>query len=438
MKSNRFWAGVSRVLAAATLTLIVILLLAPGARAASKNKMLYEFTGGADGSMPWDTLIFDQAGNLYGTTGGSFIGPGPTPGNVFELTPNGDGTWTESVLYTFTGGSDGGTPNAGLIFDQAGNLYSTTQFGGNYGYGVVFKLAPNSDGSWTESVLYSFTGGKDGSQPWGGLIFDQQGNLYGTTGGGGNSSCQGLFSGCGVVFELAPNSDGTWTESVLHAFTGGKDGEMPEAGLIFDQAGNLYSTTRSGGDTSCGDWMGSGCGVVFELTPKSGGSWKEKVLHTFTHREGYWPMACPIFDAAGNLYGTADHSQASNWGIVFKLTPNANGSWKEKVLFSFTDKDGADPMDGSLIFDRAGNLYGTTVQGGDLSCDAGYPGGCGTVFKLTPGSDGKWTEHLLEVFRDHPQGFPIGGFIFDAAGNLYGTTQGDGTKTFGSVFEITP
>ena len=433
MKSNKFWAVVSRTLAAATLMLIVTLLLVPGAWAAGKFKTLYQFTGGADGAVPFGTLIFDQAGNLYGTTGGAMISPGPTPGNVFELTPNADGTWTESVLYSFTGGSDGGSPNAGLIFDQAGNLYGTTQWGGSsncqYGCGVVFELTPNADGAWTESVLYSFTGGKDGGQPWASLIFDAVGNLYGTTPGGGNPNCHGLFSGCGVVFKLAPNGDGTWTESVLHGFTGGKDGEMPEAGLIFDQTGNLYGTARSGGRTMphCEDWMGTGCGVVFKLTPNPDGRWKEKVLYSFTGQDGYWPMAAPTFDAAGNLYGTTNHGGTYLYGAAFRLTPKANGVWKEKVLHSFNMKDGFGPGLGALIFDSAGNLYGTTVQGGAY--------GYGVVFKLKPISSGKrWKETALHTFKEAGS---WGGLTFDAAGNLYGTTSGDGITTFGSVFEIT-
>jgi len=441
MKSNQFWAAVSRTLAAATVTLIVILALAPGAWAASKFKMLYQFTGGADGSRPFDTLIFDQAGNLYGTTGGNTQYPGPTPGNVFKLAPNADGTWTESVLYSFTGGADGGTPVEGLIFDQAGNLYGTTEFGGNlncsYGCGVVFELAPNLDGSWTESVLYSFTGGKDGSQPFAALIFDQAGNLYGTTGGGGNSKCQGLFSGCGVVFKLAPNGDGSWTESVLHRFTGGKDGVMPQAGLIFDQTGNLYSTTRGGGQilSYCGDWLAAGCGVVYELTPGSDGSWKEKVLHSFNRQDGMWPIAPPVFDAAGNLYGMTEKGAsnacgAESCGTVFELTPKSNGRWKRKVLHYFNGKDGYAPAFGALIFDTVGSLYGTTCCGGAY--------GDGNVFKLTLSSGGKWKEHVLQVFRDHPEALPLGGLIFDAAGNFYGTAAGDGTTTFGAVFEITP
>jgi len=414
---------------------VVTLALAPGAWAASKFKTLYQFTGGTDGGFPWDTLIFDQAGNLYGTTGGAEQSPGPTPGNIFELTPNADGTWTESVLYTFTGGTDGGTPMSALIFDQAGNLYGTTQWGGSsncqYGCGVVFKLAPNGGGTWTESVLYSFTGGKDGSQPWASLIFDATGNLYGTTAGGGNPKCQKLFSGCGVVFKLAPNADGSWTESVLYRFAGGRDGSTPVSGLIFDQTGNLYSTTWFGGPYSgCTDWKGTGCGVVFKLTPTSDGGWKEKVLHRLTAQEGFWPVAGLIFDQAGNLYGTAQHGGAYGYGSVFELSPSANGGWKEKGLHSFTNEDGSNPVTGSLIFDQAGSLFGTTGSGGAH--------GSGIAFKLTHGSRGRWTEHVLHSFTGgNDGGSPLAGLIFDQAGNLYSTTVAGGSDGAGVVFEIT-
>jgi uncharacterized repeat protein (TIGR03803 family) len=435
MKSNQFWVAASNLLAAATAMLIMVLLLTPGASAASKFKTLYTFTGGADGGAPWDTLIFDQAGNLYGTTGGAEQSPGPTPGNVFKLTPNGDGTWTESVLYSFTGGADGGSPMGSLVFDQTGNLYGTTQWGGSsncqYGCGVVFKLTPNQGGSWTESVLYSFTGGNDGSQSWASLIFDATGNLYGTTASGGNPSCNQLFSGCGTVFKLAPNADGSWTESVLYRFAGGRDGSTPVSNLIFDKSGNLYSTTWFGGPYSgCTDWKGTGCGVVFKLTPKANGNWKEKVLYRLTIQDGFWPVAGLIFDRERNLYGTAQHGGAYGYGSVFKLTPSANGTWKEKVLHSFTYKDGYNPTTGSLILDKAGSLYGTAAAGGAY--------GPGVVFKLARGSGGKWAEHVLHSFTGGSDGGnPLGGLIFDAAGNLYGTTEGNGSTTFGSVFEIT-
>jgi uncharacterized repeat protein (TIGR03803 family) len=290
--------------------------------------IIHQFKG-PDGANPFVAgLLFDAVGNLYGTTSGG----GSTAcrfgcGVVFKLAPNSDGTWTESALYSFTGGADGAAPGGSLIFDAAGNLYGTTQGGGAYGEDTVFKLAPNPDGTWTERVLYSFTGGADGLIPLAGLVFDAAGNLYGTTGYGG-------ADGSGVVFKLAPNPDGTWTESVLYSFTGYADGSIPGAGLIFDPTGNLYGTTTSGGPFSAGECP-AGCGVVFKLAPNPDGTWTESVLHSFTGgANGYSPAARLAFDATGSLYGTTPYGGADNYGVVFKLTPTSGG-WSETVLHTF-------------------------------------------------------------------------------------------------------
>jgi uncharacterized repeat protein (TIGR03803 family) len=266
--------------------------------------------------VPIGGLIFDAAGNLYGTTG---LGGAHGFGTVFQLTPNADGSWKEKVLHHFTGGNDGGTPNACPIFDLAGNLYGTTQFGGTSKNGTVFKLTPNADGSWTESVLHNFNGA-DGSDLEGGLILDQAGNLYGTTFfGGSRGSCPGSDSGCGTVFQLTPNADGSWKEKVLHHFTGGAQGAEPYAGLILDQAGNLYGTAEFGGDLSfC---MRAGCGVVFKLAPNSKGEWTETVLHYFVDHPGARPLAGLIFDATGNMYSTTLGDGFMSSGSVFEITP---------------------------------------------------------------------------------------------------------------------
>jgi uncharacterized repeat protein (TIGR03803 family) len=238
--------------------IIAILMLAPGAGAASKYKTLHKFTGGKDGAFPLASLIFDQAGNLYGTT---LVGGAHHKGTVFKLAPNADGSWRESVLYNFcsrTYCGDGTEPEASLIFDQAGNLYGTTYAGGALDQGTVFKLTPNADGSWRESVLCSFcsrTNCSDGEFPEASLIFDQAGNFYGTTFAGGDQELC-LAGGCGVVFKLTPNSKGGWNERLLHTFAD-RPGASPHAGLIFDPAGNLYGT--SSGNTTLGS--------VFEITP---------------------------------------------------------------------------------------------------------------------------------------------------------------------------
>ncbi len=399
----------------AILAIMGLTLILGSSAGAADYKTLHKFKQtGVGGSAPYAVgLIFDAAGNLYGTTR---YGGAHDLGTVFQLTPNGDGSWTKHILHSFRH-NDGHNPLSGLIFDVAGNLYGTTGYGGSGsacgrdGCGTVFKLTPNGDGSWTESVLHWFNGG-DGAWPSAGLIFDAAGNLYGTIPYGG-------AFGYGTVFELTPNGDGSWTESVLHWFNG-SDGAGPAGGLIFDTAGNLYGPTYYGGAQSDG--------TVFELTPNGDGSWGESVLHSFKGSDGVEPVAGLTFDAAGNLYGTTYYGGAKGKGTVFELTPNGDGSWGESVLHSFKGSDGAGPY-AALTIDAAGNLYSTTYVGG-----FGY----GTVFELTPNGDGSWTERVLHKFKNHPSGFPLGGLVFDQTGNLYGTTYGDGTTTFGSVFEITP
>jgi len=227
---------------------------------------------------------------------------------VFKLTPNASGTWTESILHSFTGGHDGGDPEAALIFDGAGNLYGTASSGGSGHGGVVFRLTPQLDGSWTETVLHNFFSGAGGGSPTGGLVFDQTGNLYGTTFAGGTH-------GFGIVFKLMPNVDGTWTEKVLHSFTGGVDGSEPYAGLVFDTAGKLYGATTAGGSANLG--------VIFKMTPNTDGTRAYQGLHAFQGTPGGFPYDAPALDNAGSLYGTTWECGAgipACHGIVFKIT----------------------------------------------------------------------------------------------------------------------
>jgi uncharacterized repeat protein (TIGR03803 family) len=430
--------SVGRLSAAPLVVIVVLLVLAPGAWTQSNYKTLHKFAGGNGGARPAAGLTFDQAGTLYGTT--SFGGDNNS-GTIFKLTPNSDGSWEKSILYSFcslTNCRDGADPYARLMFDAAGNLYGTTEYGGNLGDGAVFMLTPELDGSWAESVLYSFCSAKscdDGADPHASVIFDPTGNLYGTTINGGG----GKFGPWGTVFKLTPNSDGSWTESVIYSFCSlikCSDGAFPSAELIVDRAGNLYGTTTQGGNPSC-DY---GCGVVFKLTQNSEGGWTESVLYSFCSltkcRDGEDSAAGLIFDTTGNLYGTTVYGGAHGTGTVFELTQNSNGTWKEQVLHSFRGRDGLNPFNG-VIFDAVGNLYGTTNRGGKAGCDEL---GCGVVFKLAPKSNGGWTETVLHTFIDHPGADPAGGVIFDQTElNLYGATNGDsfGT-TWGSVFEITP
>jgi uncharacterized repeat protein (TIGR03803 family) len=329
---------------------------------------LYSFAGGRDGANPQARVIIGPDGSLYGTT--QYGGQGY--GIVFKLTPPPTACktalcpWKETVLYRFSGGTDGGDPFAEVIFDQVGNLYGTTVLGGGgtcnstYTCGVVYELTP-SNGSWTESVLYSFTGSTDGGASTAGLIFDSAGNLYGTT------TVGGLYNG-GTVFQLSPAGSG-WAENVLYSFMG-NDGYQPVGGLTFDQAGNLYGTTKGGGL--------AGGGVAFELTP-SNGIWTQTRLYSFgaNDGDGLFPYDRLAIDTNSNLYGTTSAGGPGNIGNIFELTP-ANGGWTGAVLHNFTDgSDGATPFSG-LIFDANGNLYGTA--------DSGGTDGFGVVFEITPQS----------------------------------------------------
>jgi len=285
-------------------------------------------------------------------------------------------------------------------------------------------------------TLYSFAGGTDGWAPWASLVSDGAGNLYGTTRyGGSDVDCLNTgLTGCGTVFKLSPPSKkgGAWKETVLYRFSGA-DGVFPAAGLVRDQAGNLYGTTYEGGTFNgvCSNaFIDFGCGVVFELSPQAGGTWTENVLYAFTGQsDGGFPLANLVFDASGNLYGTTQAGGdylGCGCGTVFELSPNGSQGWIETVLYQFQSGfDGAFPMAG-VIFDQTGNLYGTTEAGGTM--------GPGTVFELMPPQTqgGTWTENILYSFS--ASGEPYGGVIFDKAGNLYGTTS----WPKGNVFELTP
>lgn len=422
----------SRVLGMVEILILILLetmLVVPGVLAARKYKTLYKFTGGVDGQNPYVGLISDQGGFFYGTT---YAGGAYSYGTVFKLRRDRQGTWSESVIHSFNfDGKDGYYPGAGLTFDSVGNLYGATVEGGAYNYGMVFKLTPSGAGSWTESVVHSFNSdGKDGFYPYAGVTFDPAGNLYGTTQGSG-PYCNPYA--CGTVFKLMPNGDGSWSEAVIHLFNG-SDGAFPVAGVIFDAAGNLYGTTVEGGFSFC---EGQGCGTVFKLTPNGDGSWTESVIHSFSDgRDGRYPFAGLILDAAGDLYGATVEGGGFGCGgygcgTVFKLKSYKNGSWAESVIHSFKDdgRDGTSPS-GGVTLDRVGNLYGTTFYGG--------AGNYGTVFKLAPTTNGKWEETLLHSFKDQPGAHPDAGVIFDGHGGLYGTTFGDHTTAWGSAFEITP
>ena len=401
---------------------------------AQTETVLYSFcsqSGCSDGSSPFAGLIMDKKGNLYGTTffGGANCADYGDCGTVFKLTPSG----SETVLYSFctqSGCSDGREPVAGLIMDKKGNLYGTTSFGGAYGYGTVFKLT--RDG--IEAVLYSFCAHApnctDGAMPLAaGLILDKEGNLYGTTPYGG-TNCTQEFGACGTLFKLTPAGQ----ETVLYSFCSQSDcsdGAEPLAGVIMDKKGNLYGTTAFGGASpECG----LGCGTVFKVTPAG----KETVLYSFGSQsgDGYYPEGL-IMDKKGNLYGTTGSGGANHNGTVFKMTPTGT----ETVLYSFCSQsgcsDGAWPQAG-VIMDEKGNLYGTTIWGGNLSCPFGDGSGCGVAFRLTPAGKETVLYTLCSQSGCTDGASPYGGLIMDKEGNLYGTTNQGGAYGAGTAFKVTP
>jgi uncharacterized repeat protein (TIGR03803 family) len=311
--------------------------------------------------------------------------------------------YTYSVLYTFTGGADGGVPIAGLTRDASGNLYGTTQTGGTSGAGVVFKL--NSGGE--ETVLHSFTGGADGGYPQqnDSLLLDKFGNLYGTTVGGGLTG-SGCFEGtCGVVFELSAIGQ----ERVLHRFTGGVDGGSPLAGLVRNAEGVFYGSTYQGGVAAAG--------VVFKLTPAG----TEHVLHSFRGLDGVAPQGTLIRDRGGNLYGIVTNGPQA--GAIFKMSH----AGKVTLVYTFTGGDDGGNPDGPLVRDTEGNLYGIAQAGGTF--------GNGVVFKV----DGSGKETVLHPFAGGADGeTPTPGLMRDVAGNLYGTTLFGGTLGNGVIFKVSP
>lgn len=330
--------------------------LTPGSNGTWTESVIYSFTGGEDGSFAIGALIADKAGNLYGmTNAGGLQGTG----TVFELSNSG-GSWQETVIHSFGEGSDGQYPQGPLVFNAAGDLFGTTVTGGGLNGGTVFEMTP-SNGTWTETVLHNFGGTGDGYLPYGGLTLDAKGNVYGTTQAGGSNSCLGL--GCGIAFELV-SAGGGWTENILHQFAGGTDGFYPNPKLAIDTNGNLYGTTiYGGGQGACTSGIDSvSCGTVYELSYRNGG-WHEAILHRFTGGNGGSQPSAPLtFDTSGNLYGETAQVSGNN-GTLFRLAPTTTGGWTFKQLFTFNVTDGANP-EGGLRVGANGVLYGTTIYGG--------------------------------------------------------------------------
>ena len=420
----------SRSLLLSAVVLFELTLIAPLPASGQTLQVLHYFTAGSDGSAPYAGLVRDRGGNLYGTTelGGRITSNCPGGcGTVFRLKPQGSG-WIYSVLYRFQGGADGSGPGT-LVIGPDGSLYGTTGAGGgggcidSEGCGTVFKLRPPGtfcaavSCPWEETILYVFpnqdqrNGQSPASQQ---LIFDRSGNIYGTTASGGSNDF-------GVVFELSPSTGG-WTEQVLHNFAGPPDdGISPWSGVIFDSSGNLYGTAQV---------LPSG-GMLYELTPTQSG-WTETILHNFFGNDGSMLWGGLIFDSAGNLYGATASGGVNGGGTVFELSPSGS-NWNLSVLYSLSGEPQqrpAGPVSG-LTMDAAGNLYGGTTKDG-LDDE-------GAVFKLTP-NGGSWVYTSLHDFDNNgQQGQSAWGSVLrDTAGNVYGTTVVGGQNGNGVVFEITP
>lgn len=381
---------------------------------------LYTFNGanGASGASP-NSLIGDLAGNLYGTTSG---GGAYGFGTIFRLSPAGQ----ETVLYSFSGGADGGNPEGGLVRDAAGNLYGTAERYGSsqcpsdlpVGCGVVFQLSP----ARKLLILHTFTGA-DGLGPGASLFLDFAGNLFGTTIlGGNNPNCSSPSSfpeGCGTVFKLTKNLAGKWRETVLYSFGGDGDGWQPAGGVLVDRSGAIYGTTASG-DSGCSMGRAEACGNVYKLT-HDGTGWTHTILYTFTGgTDGAQPSSGLVRDTAGNLYGVTNLGGSFGFGTIFKLDVNNN----KVILHSFRGTDGAYPF-ADLVRDASGNLYGTTTEGGTSKV--------GTVFKLKAGG----ALVVLHSFHGGSDGaYPFSTLFRDKAGNLYGATVLGGSKGQGTLFDI--
>ncbi len=387
-------------LALALLSALLLVSIQPAH--AQTETLLYSFgSQSGDGIEPSTALVLNSKGTLYGTT---ISGGTANAGTVFKLTLTGK----ETVLYSIgSQAGDGVNPYGGLIMDKKGTLYGTTVLGGAYGGGTVFKVTS----AGKESVLYSFgSQSGDGNSPWDGLIMDAKGTLYGTTAAGGAKNA-------GTVFKLTS----TGKESVLYSFgTQSGDGSVPYAGVILDNQGNIYGTTNFGG--------AHGSGTIFKLTSRG----KERVLYSFCAQQncddGNYPYAGLIRDRHGNLFGTTiDGGVQNNSGAVFELT----AAGKENLLYSFVNGgDGLNPYAG-LVMDKKGNLYGASLQGSSNA---------GAAFELSPGKAGVWTFTVLHDFTGgkgdgaNPYGTPV----LDKHGNLYGTTEYGGTYGNGTVYKLTP
>jgi len=404
------------------LSLLFLLLaaLSLAAYAQPPFKVLHAFGLGNDAGGLWSSVVFDQQGNIYGSSSG---GGAYGDGTVFRLSPGQDGDWNETILYSFPSFSeDGAVAWGGPAVDAFGNVYGTTQVGGLYAHGIAFELSPGPQG-WIETVLHNFAGPGDPTCcPYGNVTLDEYGDLLGV----GYSA-----------FALSPGPGG-WGESILHSFADENgDGYGTQAGLILDAAGDIFSTTRfGGGEPTC---PANTCGTVYELQPVAG-TWKEHILHRFGSFAGDGEVLSSgelAIDSKGNLYGTTAEGGANvcvdvGCGTIFKVArvrASTGVAGAETILYSFVGGAAGFNPGGSVIVDGAGNLYGTTISGGSPACQ------CGVVYELSP-KNGGWKYTILHTFTGSDGAQPDANMTFGPDGNLYGTTATGGTYSAGVVFEI--
>jgi uncharacterized repeat protein (TIGR03803 family) len=379
-------------------SIAMVLLLGTAVSAQSAEKIIYQFDNAEKN--PVSGFIADSAGNLYGLS---------WPNVVYELSPVAGGGWTFSILQTFTP-TEGYILTGKLLLDTAGNLYGTAEQGGSGNCGLVYELAPGSGGTWTEQSIFDFQGGLNGCGPSNGVVMDTAGNLYGIAGGGASDE--------GVVYQLT-QAGGAWSENLLFTLPGSQT--SPTTPLAIDAAGNLYFGNESD---------------IFEVSPVDGGGWTANSIHTL-HGSGN-PIGNLNFDSAGNLYGTNQAGGPFGGGSAFQMKPVGDGSWTYAVIHNFGGggngkTDGVFPQSG-LAFDPAGNAYGTTIGGGTF--------GAGTVFRLTLGSNGKWSETRQFSFDGHDGQSPVSSLLLFYQGNFYGATaqggiHGGGQKD-GVAFQFAP
>jgi uncharacterized repeat protein (TIGR03803 family) len=400
-----------------------VLALLPGAAAAQKVTTLLNFSANG-GIEPYAKLILDGGGNLYGvtSTGGKPTATNPYPaGTVFEMSPaSGKSGWAETVLYTFAGGTDGSEPAGALLADSKGDLFGTTYLGGSEGDGTVFELVkPKPGKKWKEKILFNFTG-TNGNQPFAGLVADGAGDLFGVTTSGGQFNQ-------GAVFELKAK---TYAETVLYSFAG-PEGNTPNGALVIDGAGNLFGTASS---SSVSPYAGS----VFELSPPAAGGsyWTFTQLHAFTGgADGGSPQGAMVEDGSGNLYGATFGGTGMGNGTLFELSPSPGSftGYTYQVDFTFTGSAGSNPF-GDLSLDSSGNLWGSLLNGTDVNSSGG-------LFVVSPPSGGSdsWAQSVSYQFNGSSGGYsPYAGLTLDGKGNAYGANFSGGKSGVGTVFKFVP